>query len=901
VADCLAGGGCVPSLFGFLFIFLLSIVGEVLMLKLPETLRENVRLLGELLGETIHAHEGEELFSKVEGIRKLGKAINKAENGDSAPLVAMLSGLEDESILPIVRAFNQFLNLANLADQDYFSSAEAEADDKLQALIIELAAAQGKDALNELINKLRIELVLTAHPTEVTRRTLIRKYDQIVDTLADRQNPSLLVFEQDKLRGRLHRLVEEIWATDEIRTTRPTAVDEAKWGFAVIENSLWQAVPDFIRHLDRLTQRHLGEHLPVDIRPIKFYSWMGGDRDGNPNVTHKITCEVLLLGRWMAAELYSRDIYSLGGDLSMSEASDELLALYPDSATPYRDAMYDLRQRIQTTLEWAEARLQGRSVETPADLIVSRDDLLAPLMLCFRSLNEVGLPHIANGPLVDTIRRVHCFGINLVPLDIRQDGERHVQAIDELVQYLGLGNYSEWSEEQRQEFLLESLNSKRPLLPISWPMSDNTAEVLATCRIVAQEPREILSHYIISMAQQPSDVLAVALLLKEAGMTWNMPIVPLFETLDDLDRAPQVMDRLWSLDWYQQYSEHRQTVMIGYSDSAKDAGKLAATWAQYKAQEKLVALAEKFKVSLVLFHGRGGTVGRGGGPVEKAMASQPPGSVKGRIRVTEQGEMIRYKFGLPRVAFGSLSSYVTATLRATMSPNAAPKEEWRDLIERMGEASLYAYRAVVRERDDFVPYFRNLTPEQELSLLALGSRPAKRKSTGGVESLRAIPWVFAWTQVRLNLPAWLGTRQAFEYALANDPQLLDDMISNWPFFSSFLDLLEMVIGKADGPICTYYEQQLVPVEYRGLGEELRDDLKALEQLINTMKKQDVLLADDPMLRQSLEVRKPYVDPLNYLQAELLKRYRSSETISPDLERALKVTMAGIAAGMRNTG
>ena len=734
-----------------------------------------------------------------------------------------------------------------------------------------------------------------------TRRTLIRKYDQIVDTLADRQNGSLLTFEQDKLRGRLHRLVEEIWATDEIRTTRPTAVDEAKWGFAVIENSLWQAVPDFIRHLDRMCTRHLGESLPVDIRPIKFYSWMGGDRDGNPNVTHKITREVLLLGRWMAAELYSRDVYSLGGDLSMSEASDELRAQYPDSTTPYRDVMFDLRRRIQSTLEWAEARLQGRSVEVPVDLITSREDLLSPLMLCFRSLHEVGLPHIANGPLVDTIRRIHCFGINLVPLDIRQDGDRHVQAIDELVQYLGLGDYRDWSEEQRQAFLLESLTSKRPLLPISWPMSDDTAEVLATCRVVAQEPREILSHYVISMAQQPSDVLAVALLLKECGMTWNMPIVPLFETLDDLDRAPIVMERLWDLEWYQQYSAQQQTVMIGYSDSAKDAGKLAATWAQYKAQEKLVALADKFDVSLVLFHGRGGTVGRGGGPVEKAMASQPPGSVKGRIRVTEQGEMIRYKFGLPRVAFSSLSSYVVATMRATMAPNAAPKPEWRDLIERMGTASLEAYRAIVRGHKDFVPYFRNLTPEQELSLLALGSRPAKRKSTGGVESLRAIPWVFAWTQVRLNLPAWLGTRQAFEYAMKHDPALLEDMVSNWAFFSSFLDLLEMVIGKADGPICTYYEEQLVPAEYRGLGQELRGDLKALEGLINTMKKQVVLLNDDPVLRQSLEVRKPYVDPLNYLQAELLKRYRSSETISPDLERALKVTMAGIAAGMRNTG
>jgi phosphoenolpyruvate carboxylase len=871
------------------------------MSMLPETLRENVRLLGELLGETIHAHEGPELFTKVESIRQLGKAINNAENGDSAPLVAMLSDLNDADILPIVRAFNQFLNLANIADLEYFSSAESEREDSLEAMLLEFSANSSKDAVAEVIREMRIELVLTAHPTEVTRRTLIRKYDQIVNTLTDRQRGNLLTFEQDKLRGRLHRLVEEIWSTDEIRTERPTAIDEAKWGFAVIENSLWQAVPEFIRHLDRLCERHLDQALPIDLQPFKFYSWMGGDRDGNPNVTHKVTREVLLLGRWMAAELYARDVQNLGSDLSMIDASEELRALYPDSATPYRDVMFDLRKQILKTRDWAEARWHGRQIETPGNLILTREDLLKPLMLCFRSLNEVGFPHIANGPLTDTIRRIHCFGINLVPLDIRQDGDRHIQAMDELTRYLGFGNYRDWSEDERQHFLLEQLTDKRPLLPAIWPMSDETAEVLATCRVVANEPREVLSHYVISMAQQPSDVLIVALLLKECGMQWAMPIVPLFETLDDLDRAPVVMEALWQLPWYQSYSAQSQTVMIGYSDSAKDAGKLSATWAQYKAQEKLVALAEKYDVELVLFHGRGGTIGRGGGPVEKAMTSQPPGSVRGKIRVTEQGEMIRYKFGFPRVAFSNLSTYVAATMRATISPHAAPAQEWRDLIEDMADNSVEAYRSVVRGHEHFVPYFRSLTPEQELGLLALGSRPAKRKSTGGVESLRAIPWVFAWTQVRLNLPAWLGTRQALEYALEHQPAVLADMVANWPFFSSFLDLLEMVIGKGDGPICEYYEKQLVPVEYRGLGQELRADMAALETLINSIKRQDILLNDEPLLRQSLSVRKPYVDPLNYLQVELLKRYRSSDAISCDLERALKVTMAGIAAGMRNTG
>lgn len=871
------------------------------MSKLPDTLRDNVRLLGELLGETIHAHEGSELFEKVESIRKLGKAINSAENADSAPLVKMLGDLNDADVLPIVRAFSQFLNLANIADLEYFSSAESEQEDGLKAMLLEFASVHGKEKLAQVIRQLRIELVLTAHPTEVTRRTLIRKYENISHALSEVKNDNLLTFEKDKVRHRIHRLVEEIWTTDEIRTERPTAQDEAKWGFAVIENSLWQAVPDFIRHLDNLCREHLGQSLPVDVQPFRFYSWMGGDRDGNPNVTHKVTREVLLLGRKMAAELYASDALELANDLSMADANDELRARFPNSRAPYRDAMFALRKRLLATAAWADARLQGRFTEAPEDLIVVRDDILELLMLCYQSLHDVGLPHIASGPLVNTIRRVHCFGINLVPLDVRQDGDRHVKAMDELTQYLELGSYREWSEEQRQAFLLEQLSSKRPLLPAQWPKSDETAEVLDTCKVVANEPREVLSHYIISMAQQPSDVLVVALLLKESGMQWNMPIVPLFETLDDLDRAPIVMDRLWQLPWYQQYCHKTQTVMIGYSDSAKDAGKLSATWAQYKAQEKLVALAEKYATQLVLFHGRGGTIGRGGGPVEKAMSSQPPGSVKGRIRVTEQGEMIRYKFGVPRLAFSNFSAYVSATLRSTLSPHAAPAQEWRDMMELMASQSVEAYRSVVRGHPSFVPYFRSLTPEQELGLLALGSRPAKRKVSGGVESLRAIPWMFAWTQVRLNLPAWLGTRQALEYGLKNHPAILEDMIANWPFFSSFLDLLEMVIGKADRQICAYYEQQLVPVEYHGLGEQLRADLAALEVLMNRIKKQTELLSDEPILRRSLAVRKPYVDPINYLQAELMKRYRSSEDISPDLERALKVTMMGIAAGMRNTG
>lgn len=870
------------------------------MTNLPETLRDNVRLLGELLGETLLRHEGPEIYRKVEEIRSLGKAINRSPDGDSQPLVNLLGQLEDSEILPIARSFNQFLNLANIADQEYNSSFEPDAG--LDQLFVNYADKLGKDALFSLLKKMRIELVLTAHPTEVTRRTLIRKYDQIANNLHDLHRSDLPTYEVERQRGRLHRIIEEIWSTNEIRDERPIASDEARWGFAVIENSLWQAVPDFLRQLDRLSRRRLGQRLPMDFQPFKLFSWMGGDRDGNPNVTHKVTDEVILLGRWSAAELYLKDVIDLGGDLSMEAASPALLGqLNRDSKTPYRDVLHGLRRMLENTKAWTEARLNGQSDAPKGPIITRGDDLLEPLMLCYQSLKDVGLDYVANGPLSDTIRRVHCFGINLVPLDIRQDGDRHVQLLDELTNYYEMGSYRDWNEDQRQAFLLEQLASKRPLFPHSWPVSDDSKEVIDTCKVISKEPRECLSHYIISMAQQPSDVLAVALILKECGMGWNMPIVPLFETLDDLDRAPHVMDRLWQMPWYRTYTDGSQTVMIGYSDSAKDAGKFAATWAQYKAQEQLVDLADTHQVDLMLFHGRGGTVGRGGGPVEKAMASQPPGSVKGKIRVTEQGEMIRYKFGLPKTAFRSLNTYVIATLRATLEPSGAPREEWRNLIENMAEKSLIAYRSIVRGHDQFVPYFRSLTPEQELNKLALGSRPAKRKASGGVESLRAIPWVFAWMQVRLNLPAWLGFRQALEYAEEHAPDTLSQMITEWPFFSSFLDLIEMVLGKADAEICKYYEQQLVPQELHPLGDQLRGDLLALERLVNSIKQQDALLDSDPTLQSTIDVRKPYVDPLNFLQAELIKRERKAGGISADLERALKVTMAGIAAGMRNTG
>ena len=361
------------------------------------------------------------------------------------------------------------------------------------------------------------------------------------------------------------------------------------------------------------------------------------------------------------------------------------------------------------------------------------------------------------------------------------------------------------------------------------------------------------------------------------------------------------MDKLFSLPWYQEYTDRKQQVMIGYSDSAKDAGNMAAAWAQYQTQEQLVQCAEKHQVQLVLFHGRGGTVGRGGGPAQRAILAQPPGSVQGGVRVTEQGEMIRFKFGMPDLACRSLKIYLSAVLEATLLPPQSPQPEWREMMQQLAADSVVAYRAMVRDDPQFVPYFRSATPEQELGKLALGSRPARRKAEGGIESLRAIPWIFAWMQMRLMVPAWLGADQALISRMQYGKSVLRDMYQHWPFFNTYIDMLEMILAKVDTDIAEYYEQQLVVDDLHGIGENLRQRLMSLKDLILDLKQQSELLQHSPIFAHSMQVRAPYTDPLHYIQAELLKRERADEPDKPQVERALKVTMAGIAAGMRNTG
>lgn len=868
-------------------------------------LREDVHVLGELLGETIRQQHGDAFLQKIEDIRHSAKADRRVAGEQ---LSSTLADLADEDLLPVARAFNQFLNLANMAEQyQLIRRRDADQPEPFEAQVLpELLgrlkqAGHSNDALARQLAKLDIQLVLTAHPTEVARRTLIQKYDAIAGQLAAQDHRDLTSAERQQVRERLRRLIAEAWHTEEIRRTRPTPVDEAKWGFAVIEHSLWHAIPSHLRKVDKALLEATGLRLPLEAAPIRFASWMGGDRDGNPNVTAAVTREVLLLARWMAADLFLRDIDALAAELSMQQANDALRQQVGDSAEPYRAVLKQLRDRLRATRAWAHSALTSNQ-PAGADVLVDNRELIAPLELCYQSLHECGMGVIAEGPLLDCLRHAVTFGLFLGRLDVRQDAARHRDALTEITDYLGLGRYADWDEEQRIAFLQAELKNRRPLLPAHFKPQADTAEVLATCREVAAAPAASLGSYVISMAGAASDVLAVQLLLKEAGLTRPMRVVPLFETLADLDNAGPVMQRLLGLPGYRAGLRGPQEVMIGYSDSAKDAGTTAAAWAQYRAQENLVRICAEHQVELLLFHGRGGTVGRGGGPAHAAILSQPPGSVAGRFRTTEQGEMIRFKFGLPGIAEQNLNLYLAAVLEATLLPPPPPQPAWREVMDQLAADGVQAYRSVVRENPDFVEYFRQSTPEQELGRLPLGSRPAKRRA-GGIESLRAIPWIFGWTQTRLMLPAWLGWETALTNALARGQgELLAQMREQWPFFRTRIDMLEMVLAKADAQIAEAYDERLVQPHLRPLGAHLRDLLSQSCQVVLGLTGQPVLLAHSPETLEFISLRNTYLDPLHRLQAELLARSRSREAaLDSPLEQALLVTVAGIAAGLRNTG
>ena len=916
-----------------------------------ERLGKDVRDLGALVGKSITKHNGSFTLDAVQKLRRLAiewRATAKPERFKE--MAQVVKELESEKLLEVSRAFAHFLALSNaaesahrlrrLSEKNPRGALESGGVDSMAGTVDAILNEDGgspEDIMKALASQ-SIEIVLTAHPTEVHRRTFLLKHQRVTEALLRRDEldnekegkPASFALQQTNLS--LEREVAAMWGSDEIRRAKPTPEQEARGGLAVIETSLWHAVPTFLRKLDATLKDKFGPEngLPIDACPVRFASWMGGDRDGNPNVTSDVTWKVLREHRVRASELLRKDLEYLRLDLSVTKATPALLSLLAsvrgnadgeDITEPYK---YLLSHLLKTLPVDVTDNGYG------SDAIgAERLDLRHALRTAHASLTAVGHEELANGKLLDTIRRLDAFGPFLAPLDIRQESTRHAEAVSALAEHAGIpgGEFIDWAEEEKVKWLNKELESGRPLLPrgafdnlSSLNISEDVRDVLETVDLISKVPSDALGAYVISQATAASDVLAVELLQLEAGVgDKSLRVVPLFETLDDLNGAAKTLETLFSNEGYAKRTNRRQEVMVGYSDSAKDAGRIAATWAQYRAQEQMQKVADKYGFELTFFHGKGGTVGRGGNPaLYEAILGHPPGTIGGRFRVTEQGEMITHNFGHPSIAERTLDIMTSAVLRDAFYERPLPTPEWRSTMDKLADTSCSAYRDLVHGEEHFVEYFRKATPERELAYLNVGSRPAKRNPQGGVSSLRAIPWIFGWAQSRLNLPAWLGVGEALEEGLSDErpggtKEILLEMHKQWPWFQSNLDLIEMLLAKTEPAIAAHYDDVLVnsaadastengdkSSQLQTLGSSLRDRLAHTEQaVLKVTGSESVESACSPLLQRAMRLRNPYVDVLNILQVEALRRLRNSQ--DSHTEDSLLVTINGIAAGMRNSG
>ena len=880
-----------------------------------KSLREDVRFLGNSLGNVIKEQEGKSFYNLVEKIRRLSKA-NKIQKKSYKKISSEIKSINPKNTYKLARAFNHFMNFINLAESidasRQLNQYENKRDGKNQKNIF-IEEIFEKLFKNKKINNnkiysfaknLNIGIVLTAHPTEVKRRTLIQKYHKITEILEDRELFKDHSSKIKSLNKKIHDEFTIIWNTDDLKRSKPSPADEARWGLAIIEDSLWETIPKVYRRLNDIFLKNMGKGLPKNFNPIEFGSWMGGDRDGNPNVTSKVTKEVLLLSRWEAAKLYEKELTKLIRSYSMKKCSKKIQKLTGKSFEPYRVFLRPLRDKMRFTHRAIEQFIVNKKPLDYNKLLNSKEEILKPLRIVRESLEENQSENIASGELLDLMRRAKCFGINLAKLDIRQESSRHSQLINELVQKKNKHNYLKWSEEEKIKFLSSKMKKKSNFIKNFNFKNKENKEVWSTFKILSEEPPECLGAYVISMTSSASDILSVLYLQKEANIKNRLRVVPLFETLDDLINAKSIMASLFSLKWYRDLIKNKQEVMIGYSDSSKDAGKICASWHQYKAQEEIIKIAKKYKIDVTFFHGRGGSAGRGGGPIQATLKSQPPNTVNGKIRITDQGEVIQQKYGYQPLAIYNLCSYIGAVMEATLTPPPVPKKDWRNLIEKMSDISKSSYRKNINQSSDFIKYFKTVTPHVSLGKLSIGSRPSKRKNIDNIKGLRAIPWVFAWTQIRLMLPAWLGSAEALRYSsIEKFEKTLIDMEKNWPFFNSMMDILDMVISKVDPDISKIYEEYLADKDLKRVGKKLRFQFEVIKKLNKKITPKEII-NERKKFRSGVIVRNIYTEVLNIIKAVVMNKIKNKKLNSEkknDLNDALLTSIAGISAAMKNTG
>jgi phosphoenolpyruvate carboxylase len=911
-----------------------------------DRLSATIHFFGDLLGRVIREQAGEATLELEERVRALAKEVRAGGDGSAAALRALVARTTIGEARDLLRAFSAYFALVNLAEQlqrGWVLRDRARARpgvpraESIEAAVAGLAeGGVTAEALQGWLDTAEIVPVFTAHPTEARRRTTLERLRRIADVAPRLHAPDPMPGEAEEIARRVEEEVVVLWQSDEVRAVRPTVLDEVQNGLYYFEAGLFDLVPRLYRDLEAALAASYPGHAFRVPSLLRFGSWIGGDRDGNPFVTPEVTVEAARRLRVAALRRHLASVEDLGGRLSQStrevrvsaelqsslaadDARDPALAAelsHRNPHEPYRRKCAHVRAKLQRSLDHAARHrpVFCRDAPLPPDAgrYHRREELLADLRIMEQSLLAHGGAATARGALRDVLREVEVFGLHLATLDVRQHSERHAAALAEVLAGAGVcADYRALDEDARVALLARQLEDPRPLVPVRLPYTPAAREVIETFRtmaaILGELAPESIQTVIVSMTRGPSDVLAALLLAREAGV--DVDVAPLFETLDDLAAAPAVMRACLGVPAYRRHLLGRagvQEVMLGYSDSNKDAGFVAANWALYRAQRELREVTQEAGVELRFFHGRGGSIGRGGGPANQAILAQPPGSVGSRLRLTEQGEVIADRYGLPVLAQRHLEQLVNAMLRAGFAHPAAPEPAWEGAVERLAALARDHYRALVYGDPGFLAYFRAATPIAEIGRLNLGSRPASRKGSGRIEDLRAIPWVFSWMQSRHTLPGWYGLGHALE-VLGAEPGALDllrRMYQAWPFFRTMIDSAQMILGKADLHIAARYAE-LVPD--RAVAESVFGRIAAEHEratrMICLVAGVTEILEYAPILRRSIALRNPYVDPMSYIQVELLERLRAAPA-GPDheaLEDAIMLSISGIAAGLKNTG
>jgi phosphoenolpyruvate carboxylase len=936
---------------------------------------EAIHLLGELLGQVLSEQESPELFEVEERIRQLAKARRASDRPSSSAAYSLseeVAALEPNAARAVASAFALYFDLVNLAEEDQRISflREYERKDFPNPIHESIGEAIGSlheagmsaDQMASLLEGLDIELVLTAHPTEAKRRTILSKLTRISNILRALGRSDLLIREVEEYRQELHAEITSFWLTDRVRTIQPAVTDEVRTGLYYIETVFWEVLPKIYDDLDASLARYY-PGLKGSSSWLRLASWIGGDRDGNPNVTAEVTAETLRLHRGLALENHRRSLQELARRLSLSSRrvppSSDLLEWIerrrplPPHATyierryarePYRLVASLLANDLeQASQEDMKARLLS---EAPHQALIHYKDLKQPLEIIVRSVPD----GIRRGRLHTVERQLAIFRLNTARLDLREDASRLNAALGETLRALGIHiDFEASASTEKLSLLTRLLRQPVPRLAPHPGVTPAVAETWALFQLITRTYNlygsELLGPFIISMCTSPADILVVLLLARWAGCDQGLHITPLFETITDLEAAPNILDELFHLDVYidhlkacappESWSDENtcsleQMVMIGYSDSNKDGGYLMSNWALYKAQESIARTCQEHNIRLTLFHGRGGTVARGGGPANRAIRAQPPGTINGRFRLTEQGEIISSRYSNPDLAYRQLQQIVNAVLFASAPEDVRPRLRshlqeqdknsqqtscsqanlpgaWCAAMENMSSIAQEVYRRMVFHTPGFLEYWKAATPLDEIKRLHIGSRPSSRKpGEERVEKIRAIPWVFSWMQSRFNLPGWYGLGSGLQELKSENLPLCKEMYTSWPFFRSLIDNAEMSLLKADMMIAGLYSGL---VEDRPLAEwifaAIRREYDLTCDAILTVTGHTELMQDEPVIRRSILLRNPYVDPLNYLQVEMLRRLRAlPDPDAPEAEPLREVivqTINGIASGLRNTG